>query len=167
MSYWFPYLKRELIKQGFDVLVPRLPDPDIPILEKWLPVALRQGIYDKDTVIVGHSAGGPLLLSILEHIDVQIAKTILVAGYGRQRPGKKEKDTMIQQQYDWKKIRANTKGLYFINAVNDPWGCNDIEGRYMFDRLGGVLIINNDGHMGSDSFNQPYREFPLLLKLIV
>lgn len=36
----------------------------------------------------------------------------------------------------------------------------------MFENLGGMLIINNEGHMGSDTFKQPYKEFPLLLKLI-
>jgi hypothetical protein len=38
----------------------------------------------------------------------------------------------------------------------------------MFDHLGGTLIVRHgEGHMGSDSFNQPYKEFPLLEKLIV
>lgn len=57
-SYWFPYVKRELTNRGFDVLAPQLPEKDTPVLKKWLPVALEQGVYDQDTVIVGHSAGG-------------------------------------------------------------------------------------------------------------
>lgn len=73
---------------------------------------------------------------------------------------------MIQDVYDWEKIKRNVRELYFINSVNDPWGCNDVEGRWMFDRLGGTLIINHEGHMGSDTFKQPYKEFPLLLKLL-
>ena len=33
--------------------------------------------------------------------------------------------------------------------------------------LGGTLIIRHgEGHMGSSKFNQPYKEFPLLTKLI-
>ena len=37
----------------------------------------------------------------------------------------------------------------------------------MFDNLGGELIIRHgEGHMGSDSFNQPYKEFPLLANII-
>ena len=103
---------------------------------------------------------------MLEYIDVKIAKAILVAGYGRQRPSKKEKDMMIQEIYDWDLIKSHVRDIYFINSVNDPWDCNDTEGRYMFDRLGGTLIINQEGHMGSDSFKQPYKEFPLLVKLI-
>ncbi len=37
----------------------------------------------------------------------------------------------------------------------------------MFDHLGGTQIIKHgEGHMGSDTFTQPYREFPLLVQLI-
>jgi hypothetical protein len=37
----------------------------------------------------------------------------------------------------------------------------------MFDKLGGTLIIKSgEGHMGSDSFNQPYKEFPLIITLV-
>ena len=37
----------------------------------------------------------------------------------------------------------------------------------MFDTFGGTLIIRHgEGHMGSNAMNQPYKEFPLLLKLI-
>jgi len=33
--------------------------------------------------------------------------------------------------------------------------------------FGGTLIIRHgEGHMGSDKFNQPYREFPLLEKIL-
>ena len=42
----------------------------------------------------------------------------------------------------------------------------DKQGRKMFDNLGGTLITNNEGHMGSDSFNQPYKEFPFLLRMV-
>jgi hypothetical protein len=36
----------------------------------------------------------------------------------------------------------------------------------MFDNLGGMQIVLHEGHMGSTYYNQPYKEFPLLLKLI-
>ncbi len=55
----------------------------------------------------------------------------------------------------------------FIHSDNDPWGCSEKQGKEMFDKLGGTLIIKHgEGHMGSDSFNQPYKKFPLLVKLI-
>lgn len=59
------------------------------------------------------------------------------------------------------------KDLIFINSDNDPWGCNDKEGLYMWKHLGGTLILREgEGHMGSDSFHQPYIRFELLEKLL-
>jgi len=143
-----------------------LPDADIPDIKKWLPTALT-GTYNSETVIVGHSAGGPLALSILEHLKNSIRMAILVAGFGKQLEKDKKPQAILQASYDWEKIKRNVKKIIFINSDNDPWGCNDKEGRYMFDHLGGTqIILHGEGHMGSDTFKQPYKEFPLLVKLI-
>jgi len=73
----------------------------------------------------------------------------------------------LQKQYNWKKIKKNVKDIIFINSSNDPWGCDDKEGLFLFKHLGGTLIIREgEGHMGSDTFKQPYRTFPLLEKLL-
>jgi len=82
---------------------------------------------------------------------------------------KLEKDAqpILQEKYDWEKIRQNVQDIIFINSDNDPWGCDDKEGYHMFKNLGGTLIIRHgEGHMGSDKFNQPYKEFPLLERLL-
>lgn len=92
---------------------------------------------------------------------------ILVSGYARPKGEKKDAEKILQPSYNWKKIQSHVKDIIFINSDNDPWGCNDVEGMYMFDHLGGTLIIKHgEGHMGSDVFKQPYKEFPLLVKLI-
>lgn len=131
-----------------------------------MPVAL-EGVYTPETIIVGHSAGGPLLLSILENINVTIRKAILVAGYAKQREGSERPDAILQPSYNWKKIKKNVRDILFINSDNDPWKCDDGQGRYMFNHLGGTqIILHGQGHMGSDTFHQPYKEFPLLIKLI-
>lgn len=165
-SFWIPYVKNELERQGISVLVPQLPNTDDPILTNWLPVALEQQPFDEHTTIVSHSVGSQLVLSLLEKLDVQIEKAIFVAGYAHQLASETERNHMLQETYDWPKIKKTAREFYFVNAINDPWGCNDTEGRYLFDQLGGTLIINNEGHMGSDSFKQPYKEFPFLVKLI-
>lgn len=44
-NHWYPWLKMELEKNGYDVWVPQLPDTANPQLEKWLPVILENGKY--------------------------------------------------------------------------------------------------------------------------
>lgn len=165
-SYWFPYLTSKLRERGYDVWAPQLPDAETPRLASWLPFVLENGAYTPETIIVGHSAGCPLTLSLLENIGVRIKKAILVAGYSRPKEVL-EKEPILQASYDWRKIKAHAEEFYFINSDNDPWGCTDVEGRYMLDHLGGTLIIKKgEGHMGSDTYHQPYKEFPLLVKLV-
>lgn len=163
-SYWFPYLKEKMEKKGYEVWVPQLPYADKPNIKNWLPFVLKQGKFTSETVLIGHSSGAPTILSILENINIKIKKAILVAGFTTQLG--KNPDPILQNKYNWKKIKNHCKDFVFINSDNDPWGCDDKQGRKMFDKLSGMLIILHEGHMGSDSFKQPYKEFPLLEKLL-
>lgn len=166
-SYWFPSIKQFLEAHGYGVWVPQLPDADHPEIDKWLPVAL-QGKFNEETIIIGHSAGSPLVLSVLENIQVKVHKAILVAGFARRlRIDKDKPQAILQADYDWDKIRANVQDLILLNSDNDPWTIDDEEGLYLWRKLGGTLILRQDeGHMGSDSFKQPYTRFPLLEKLL-
>lgn len=143
-----------------------MPDPDNPKIKTQLPFVLENGKFSKDTIIIAHSAGCPLTLSVLENLDVKIKKIVLVAGFATPLNGEKS-DPIIQENYNWKKIRQNVEDIILINSDNDPWGCDDKQGLYMFKNLGGKLIIlHGEGHMGSDKFKQPYKEFPLLEKIL-
>lgn len=165
-SFWHPFIKRTLESKGISVSVPQLPAADKPDLEKWLPFVLENENINKETILLSHSAGGPLVLALLESIKFKINKAIIVAGYSTTLSVKGAANGVLKNTYDWPKIKNNVKDLIFINSDNDPWGCDDKQGRKMFDKLGGMLIINHEGHMGSDWMKQPYREFPLLIKLI-
>ena len=59
---------------------------------------------------------------------------------------------------------ATRLDLYFINSVHDAYGCDDTQGRFMFERLGGTQIIRDDGHFGGHG--QSYETFELLDRLI-
>jgi hypothetical protein len=162
-SYWYPYLKYNLEQKDFTVSIPVLPNTDKADIKDWLPVALKER-FDENTILIGHSAGCPLILSVLENIQVRIKQVIMVAGFFEPL---EIPEPILQENYAWNKIKDHSQEFIFINSDNDPWGCNDIVGRKLLDHLGGKLIIpKGEGHMGSDSFKQPYREFPFLLKLI-
>lgn len=151
---------------GYTVWLPQLPDNDNPNIINSLPFVLENGKFNKETVIVGHSAGCPLALAVIQNIDVKIKQVILVAGYYKKLPPPGVSKVLFKK-YNWEKIRQNADEFVFINSDNDPWGCDDKQGKFMFEKLGGTLIIKHgEGHMGSDSFKQPYKKFPLLVNLI-
>lgn len=159
--YWYKWLGKELEKEGYEVTIPYNSTINKEPIDTFLPKVLKQETFNTDSVLIGHSAGGPLILSILENIDIQIQKAILVAGYST-HPDDQMEDPVLQESYNWGKIKQNVREIIFINSINDPWNCNDKQGRIMFDHLGGTQIILNDGHFGSISKGQVYNEFPLL-----
>lgn len=164
-SFWIPYIVKVLREREYDVSIPQFPNTDHPDLKTWLPKALEYKNFNSETVLLGHSCGCPLILSILEKINTPINKAVLISGFSSPLPD--GPSAILQPLYNWELIKNHTKQFIFINSVNDPWGCNDKQGRDMFNRLGGMLIINNEGHMGSDTFKQPYKEFPLLANLLI
>ena len=164
--YWYKWLGKELEKEGYEVDIPYYPILNREPIDSFLPKVLKQNEFNKDTVLVGHSAGAPLILSILERIQVRIAKAVLVAGFVV-FPDNQMEDPILQETYNWEKIKNNVKEIVFINSVNDPWNCNDKQGRIMFNHLGGTQVILNDGHFGSITKGQVYDTFPLLRTLVL
>jgi len=160
-------LKNELEKEGYQVWIPSLPDSDKPDIKKWLPFVMENGTFSEETILIGHSAGWPFILSILENIQLKVKQAILVAGFSESLKTI-DKEPILQASYDWDKIQQHANEFVFINSDNDPWGCDDKAGRKLQEHLGGRLIIcKGQGHFGSDTYKQPYKEFPLLLKLII
>lgn len=75
---------------------------------------------------------------------------------------------MLTRNFDWEKVKANTKNIVLINSDNDPWNCTDAQAREPAKKLGAQFVFaKGEGHMGSDSFKQPYREFPILKDLLI
>lgn len=170
-SFWLPYVKTELEKKGFNVWLPQLPENDHDDNEKnspadvVIPFLLKNGTFDEETVIIAHSAGGPITMGLLEELSTPISKAILVAGFYQKIPSPGA-NLALKDSLNWDKIRTKTREFIFIHSDNDPWGCGDDQGRFAQSKVDGTLIIKHgEGHMGSESFKQPYREFPLLIKL--
>lgn len=174
-NFWYPSIKNFLEENGYIVWAPQLPRSHASSLKTQLPFVLEKGTFNEETIIIAHSAGCPLTLSILENLNIRIKKVILVAGYARplhkgkdlpSRVLEKLAEPILQTTYDWEKIKSNAEEIIFINSDNDPWGCDNKEGEFMHQHLGGQLIVNHEGHMGSERFDQPYKNFPLLQKLL-
>jgi len=137
---WYPWLAGRLRDRGYAVEVPHHPGINVEPIAEFLPKVLAAHRYDEDTVLVGHSGGAALLLAILERLDVVIPQAFLVAGYST--PPNAEEEPVLQDRYQWDAIRAHVRDPYFLNE----FGCDADQGRAMFDRLGGTLIVRNEGH---------------------
>ncbi len=164
-SFWFPYLEEKLDQTYYRVSIPNLPNSHEPKLDECLDFMFSHFSFDENTILVGHSSGCPLILSILERIEKNIDSCFLVAGFVH--PLGKGQNPILQESYDWSCIKKNCWSFTFVHSLNDPWWCNEKEGAFLFEKLWGKLILlEKEWHMWSITFNQPYSEFPLLLRLI-
>lgn len=109
-----------------------------------------------DTILIGHSAGTNIIFSVLEDLATPVKAVFLVAGYctpnGMQH-------TTLRENYDWQTIKSHAQDFYMLNSFNDPFNCNEKQGKLLFDKLGGTLILKNEGHFIK-------KEQPLLMALL-
>lgn len=167
--FWFADTKKYLEKHGYSAWWPLLPNTDKPELEEtrnFLEDAWPQ--TDEETIIIAHSSACPLMLTFMQSFKTPIRQVILVSGFYQSIDDEGFSERMLQKEpYDYNAIKKAAKEIVLINSDNDPWGCDDRQARPVAEKLDAKFILaKGQGHMGSGSFNQPYREFPLLKKLL-
>ena len=166
---WRPWLKKELEKKDFKVIVPSMPDTSKPVMNKWLSY-LKQivGTPNENTYFVGHSLGCITILRYLETLEKiqKIGGVILVAGFSRDLEYvgyKNELSSFFQKPINWEKIKKHCPKFIAIHSDNDPW-VSIKNSRYFRERLGAeIVIMSKMKHFsGDDGIN----ELPIALNSI-
>ena len=155
---WYRWLGQQLTERGYEVEIPHLPGINVEPIGTFLPTVLSGHTIDEDTVLVGHSGGAALLLALLEQVQVKVPLAVLVAGYST--PPNDSEEPVLQDEYDWVRIRSNVQDIYFLNSAQDPYGCDDRQGRALFDQLGGTQIIRPEGHFETPTLELVDRLIP-------
>ena len=81
---WYPWLKKELEAKGFEVVVPAMPETELPKQALWVPKMQELiGEPDEDLILVGHSIGCISILRYLETLKEgqKIGGAVLVEGF--------------------------------------------------------------------------------------
>lgn len=166
---WYPWLKAQLEKQGYEVSVPDMPDPDPPILATWLPHLQKViGQPDDELLLVGHSIGTVTIMRYLESLESgRVGKVILVAGFTDQL-GFKELENFFETRLNFAAIRDKSKdGFVAIQSDDDPF-VSEQYGERLKEELNAKLVIKHGaGHMsGSVDGEQACTELPEVLENI-
>lgn len=162
---WFPWLKVELEKLGFETAVPKFPTPNGQEPGTWLSVL--DGAMPKfsgDTIMIGHSIGCALILRKLELLRQPIRAAFLVSGFlGRldnQRFDQLNR-SFFSEPFDWKKIRRNCPAFFVYHGDDDPYVPVE-RGRELSGLLDAELrIVGGGGHINEAS---GFTRFDALLK---
>lgn len=148
-SNWYPWLKNELEKKGYEVWVPELPTMPTksPDMEPMLKFILEKNFVDKDTIVIGHSLGSVLAMRLAERLGFK--KGILFAAwdYNDLTP---EHQSFWQTMMDHKKILSNVGEWVFPLSENDPYVTIAIAKEVAARLNGKVVEMGKKGHFGKD-----------------
>ena len=163
---WFPWLKKELEKKGYEVIVPKFPTPIGQSLERWMKIFKRyENKVNQDTVIIGHSLGAAFVLRYLEQSDKEIRAAFLVSGYHYvlENQFKELNKSFVDKKFNWNRIIENCENFFVIGSDNDEYISEDVTRQLSFNLNAELHIIPNGGHLNSKA---GYNKFPFLIELI-
>ncbi len=170
---WYPWLKRELEKKGFEVLVPEMPNTSEPVIADWV-AHLKKTVnkIDSDTYFIGHSIGCQTIMRYIQTLPEQtrIENVAFVAGWLKLENLEGEEVTAIAQHWletpiDFSKVKKKISKLTVFLSNNDPYDCLSENAQTFREKLGAkVIILSNKGHFTQDD---GVLEVPEVLKEIV
>src|SRR3989344_94571 len=171
-AHWYPWLKTELEKHGYEVWVPDLPTPDAPNARATTDYLLSNKSWDfTGNVLIGHSWGAVQILHLLQNLPEgqQVQSAVLVSSFDHSPPGfeVKQKD-LFKERFDFNKIKDHARQFLFVHSSNDPYVSLDSGGvENLSTQTGGQLIIIPDGQHFSTALDPAYVEFPALLDILI
>lgn len=155
--HWFPWLKKELETNGYEVFAPDLPDNNTPnrnTYEKFL----RDSDWDfTDNIVIGHSSGATTVLNLLSadwfpHVKAAVLvgaflNEKLTSTRGDFTPG--QFDQLFLPSYDPQTLKQKASSFYFVHSQDDPY-CDYRDALTLCEALGGQFIeVKNGGHLSS------------------
>ena len=123
---WFPWLKKELEKNGFSVNALEMPNTENPKMDEWIPFLKKQvGKCDENTYFIGHSIGCQTIMRYLEKLpeNAKAGGAIFVAGWfglkGLDSDERKIAKPWLETSIDFNKILGHTKKFAAIFSDDD------------------------------------------------
>lgn len=165
---WFPWLKQELIKQGFEVISPAMPNSNKPQMMEWVDyLKTAVGEADEHCYFIGHSLGCITILRYLEQLqpEKKVGGAILVAGF-TSNLGYEELTNFFTDngQLNWGKIKSHCKNFVAIHSDNDPLVSTHYGERFFGGYLGANYILMHE--MGHFSSGDGIKELPIVFESI-
>jgi lincosamide nucleotidyltransferase A/C/D/E len=166
---WFPWLQEQLVKLGYKVWVPELPQADKPNIQRYNEYISRHIPWpiDKDTILIGHSSGAVAILGLLQSLTKEtVVKACYLVGAFKDDLGWDSLKELFLEPFEFEKIKPKFGLMYFLHSDNDPH-CPLEHAQYLHSQIGGDLIVlPGQKHFSVGSFGEEYRQFPYLLRLI-
>jgi len=153
----FVWLDKNLTENGYEVKRLSMPDPEVPVIEKWISKLKDEVALDENTILVGHSVGCQAVMRYLEtqNENVRIAGILLLAPWMHldQTTIEEEGEEVIEIARPWmeipidfEKVKKSSKKITAIFSDNDEF-VPVSEEVFFAEKLGAKTIMEHEkGH---------------------
>lgn len=171
-SHWYPWLKKELEKRGYEVWAPDMPHNHRPNARETTDFLLANKDWDfNDNLLIGLSWGAVQAMHLLQHLpETQSVDTaVLASAFTSELPEmfdwSRPLHGLFEEPFDYAAIKAKARKFLFVHGSNDPW-CDPNRAQWLARQLAGEYVDVPDGQHFSTSLDPTFVEFPQLLKLL-
>ncbi len=154
----YQWLKKEFKKEGYEVLIPAMPNASEPEIKTWVShIKKIVGTVSKETYFIGHSIGCQSILRYMETLDphTKIGGVIFIAPWMSldENTIKEEGEEVkriakpwMETPINWKKVRTHTSKFVCIFSDNDPYV--PLSNKTLFEKelRAKIIMEHNKGH---------------------
>ena len=151
-----PYLKEELEKRGYNVVMPEFPIRSEATYKGWSSILNKyKKFFNKDTIIVCHSIGNPFIIRYLSENKLKADLYVSVAGFCKlfEVPGRDDlTNAFIDFKVNKEDIDYCTKNIahrYSLYSDNDHVIPFDVLQDFVLQINSTPVFIKGVGHMGN------------------
>jgi leucyl-tRNA synthetase len=172
---WYQWLRVELERRGYQVFVPDLPNSQMPDLDSWLK-ALEPyaSSLDENSIIIGHSLGGPTAIQFVQRLERFVGALVLVAPtcigmdwapINASHSGEQANciRTVTETATNWRSVSQKAKHIIGLFSSNDPYIPVSTRDLYERNLPGTYIVCENKGHFSEK--NGAATKLPEFLKL--
>jgi len=150
-NHWFPWLKGELEKRGFEVLSLKMPNPNYPVVSEWISkISDEVGMPDEQTYFVGHSLGSISIIRYLETLQKgsKVGGAVFVAGFIN-KINAPEIDKFSSLPLDIGKVKNTTNNFVCIFSDNDEYISLKVSNEFAKSLGAKAILEKGKGHFCS------------------
>lgn len=170
-DHWFPWLKKVLEENGYEVFAPELPENHTPNRDLYEKFLQESGWDFTDNLLVGHSSGTTTILYLLmSDWFPKVKASVLVGTFLNEKLTKSadwyeegQFDNLFVQDFDIATIKSKCPDFIFVHG-DDDHACDYNNAKEFCSKLDGEFItIPNGGHLSDSS---GITELPQAVKLL-
>lgn len=170
-SHWYPWLKSELEKRGYEVWVPDMPSNYKPNARESTDFLLSQNWDFNDNVLIGHSWGAVQALHLLQNLpeNQTVQTAVPVSAFTSELPDKfdwsKPLSGLFEEPFDYGLIKTKARNFVFIHGDDDVV-CDPKRAQWLAQQVGGEYTEIPGGKHFSTSNDPAFTQFQDLINIL-